>query len=110
MPHPVRARAPQLLSGCRPFVLAVHVALKVETKGAGGRGRARVLEREVRVGAARTPTRDSVTVLQVPFENDDAFNRCVDDLLVAIALTAEPHRCTSESEAWAGVSGQRSYW
>ncbi|WP_260430251.1 hypothetical protein [Burkholderia stagnalis] len=40
-------------------------------EGAGGHGRARVLEREVRVGVARTPTRDSVTVVQAPFENDD---------------------------------------
>ncbi|WP_261529513.1 hypothetical protein [Burkholderia multivorans] len=51
-----------------------------------------------------------MTVLQVPFENDDTFDRRVDDLLVAIALTAEQHRCTSESEAWAEVAGERWRW
>ncbi|WP_241020217.1 hypothetical protein [Burkholderia sp. Ac-20345] len=60
-----------------------------------------MLGREVLAGVARTPTRDGVTVLQVPFENDDAIGRRVDDVLVAIALTAEQHRCVSESEAWA---------
>ncbi|KVU14184.1 hypothetical protein WK62_31095 [Burkholderia ubonensis] len=91
----------------------MHLTLKVEPKRAGGRGRARVLERverEVLAGIARTPTRDGVTVLQVPFENDDGFDRRVDDLLVAIALTAEQHRCTSESEAWAEVAGERWRW
>lgn len=91
----------------------VHVTLKVEPKRAGGRGRARVLERverEVLAGIARTPTRDGETVLQVPFENDDAFDRRVDDLLVAIALTAEQHRCASESDAWAVVAGKRWTW
>ncbi|KVN19065.1 MULTISPECIES: phage integrase family protein [unclassified Burkholderia] len=91
----------------------VHVTLRVEPKRAGGRGRARVLERverEVLAGVVRTPTRDGVTVLQVPFENGDAFDRRVDDLLVAIALTAEQHRCTSESEAWAEVAGERWTW
>jgi site-specific recombinase XerD len=91
----------------------VHVTLRVEPKRAGGRGRARVLERverEVLAGVARTPTRDGVTVLQVPFENDDAFDRRVDDLLVGIALIAEQHRCTSESDAWAEVAGERWRW
>ncbi|WP_244105908.1 tyrosine-type recombinase/integrase [Burkholderia ambifaria] len=60
-----------------------------------------VLEREVLAGVSCTPIRDGVTMLQVPFDDDDAFDRRVDDLLVAIALTAEQHRCTSESEAWA---------
>ncbi|WP_268838532.1 phage integrase family protein [Burkholderia sp. WTPI3] len=99
-------------AGGAPMV-AVHVTLKVEPKRAGGRGRARVLERverEVLAGVARTPTRDGVTVLQVPFENDDAFDRRVDDLLVAIALTAEQHRCMSESDAWAEVAGERWRW
>ncbi|KWK67554.1 phage integrase family protein [Burkholderia stagnalis] len=94
-------------------MVPVHVTLKVEPKRAGGRGRARVLERverEVLAGVARTPTRDGVTVLQVPFDHDDAFDRRVDDLLVAIALTAEQHRCTSESEAWAEVAGERWRW
>lgn len=94
-------------------MVAVHVTLKVEPKRAGGRGRARVLERverEVLAGVARTPTRDGVTVLQVPFDDDDAFDRRVDDLLVAIALTAEQHRCASESEAWAEVAGERWRW
>ncbi|KWD73793.1 site-specific integrase [Burkholderia ubonensis] len=94
-------------------MVAVHVTLKVEPKRAGGRGRARVLERverEVLAGVARTSTRDGVTVLQVPFDDDDAFDRRVDDLLVAIALTAEQHRCTSESEAWAEVAGERWRW
>ena len=91
----------------------VHVTLRVEPRRAGGRGRARVLERverEVLADVPRTPTRDGVTVLQVPFENDDAFDRRVDDLLFAIALTAEQHRCTSESEAWAEVAGERWRW
>ncbi|WP_175816954.1 site-specific integrase [Burkholderia diffusa] len=91
----------------------VHVTLRVEPKRAGGRGRARVLERverEVLAGVPRTPTRDGVTVLQVPFDHNDAFDRRVDDLLVAIALTAEQHRCTSESEAWAEVAGERWRW
>ncbi|WP_423383534.1 phage integrase family protein [Burkholderia sp. LMG 32019] len=91
----------------------VHVTLRVEPKRAGGRGRARVLERverEVLAGVARTPTRNGLTVLQVPFDHDDAFDRRVDDLLVAIALTAEQHRCTSESEAWAEVAGERWRW
>ncbi len=94
-------------------VVDVHMTLRVEPKRAGGRGRGRVLERierEVLAGIARTPTRDGVTVLQVPFENDDAFDRRVDDLLVAIALTAEQHRCASESEAWAEVAGQTWRW
>ncbi|WP_269766349.1 tyrosine-type recombinase/integrase [Burkholderia ubonensis] len=71
----------------------VHVTLRIEPKRAGGRGRARVLERverEVLTGLARTSTTDGQTVLQVPFENDDAFDRCIDDLLVAIALTSCP--------------------
>jgi len=91
----------------------VHVTLRVEPKRAGGRGRARVLERverEVLAGVVRTPTRDGMTVLQVPFDNDDGFDRRVDDLLVAIALTAEQHRCMSESEAWADVAGARWHW
>lgn len=91
----------------------VHVTLRIEPKRAGGRGRARVLERverEVLAGVVRTPTRDGVTVLQVPFDDDDAFDRRVDDLLVAIALTAERHRCTSECEAWADVAGKRWRW
>ncbi|KVD85831.1 integrase [Burkholderia ubonensis] len=91
----------------------VHVTLRVEPKRAGGRGRARVLERierEVLADVARTPTRDGLTVLQVPFDTDDAFDRRVDDLLVAIALTAEQHRCTSESEAWAEVAGEHWTW
>ncbi|KVN49359.1 phage integrase family protein [Burkholderia ubonensis] len=93
--------------------VAVHVTLKVEPKRAGGRGRARVLERverEVLAGIPRMPTRDGVTVLQVPFENDEAFDRRVDDVLVAIALTAEQHRCMSESEAWAEVAGECWRW
>ncbi|MGY6240219.1 hypothetical protein ACW910_22310 (plasmid) [Burkholderia ambifaria] len=89
----------------------VHVTLRIALKRAGGRGRARVLEREreMLAGVARAPTRDSVTVLQVVFD-DDAFDRRVDDLLVAIALTAEQHRCTSESEVRAEVAGTRLYW
>ncbi|WP_431229157.1 phage integrase family protein [Burkholderia contaminans] len=93
--------------------VAVHVTLKVAPKRAGGRGRARVLERverEVLAGVTRTPTRDGVTVLQLPFDGDDAFDRRVDDLLVAIALTAEQHRCTSECEAWAEIAGERWRW
>lgn len=91
----------------------VHVTLRVEPKRAGGRGRARVLERverEMLAGIARTPTRDGVIVLQVPFDHDDGFDRRVDDPLVAIALTAEQHRCASESEAWAEIAGERWRW
>ena len=94
-------------------LIDVHVTLRVEPKRPGGRGRVRVLERverEVLAGLARTSTRDGVTVLQVPFENEDAFDRRVDDLLVAIALTAERHRCTSQSDAWAEVAGERWRW
>ncbi|WP_254223024.1 phage integrase family protein [Burkholderia multivorans] len=94
-------------------MVAVHLTLKVEPKRAGGRGRARVLERverEVLARFARTPTRDGATVLQVPFDDEDAFDRRVDDLLVAIALTAEQHRCTSESDAWATIAGKTWRW
>ncbi|WP_269765176.1 tyrosine-type recombinase/integrase [Burkholderia ubonensis] len=55
----------------------VQVTLRVEpnrSERAGGRGRARVLEREVLAGVARTPTRDGVTVLQVPSDTDDGFD------------------------------------
>ncbi|WP_244133081.1 tyrosine-type recombinase/integrase [Burkholderia metallica] len=99
-------------AGAAVQLVEVHVTLRVEPKRAGG-GRGRVLdrvEREVLAGVARTPTRDGVTVLQVPFENDDAFDRRVDDLLVAIALTAEQHRCRSECEAWAEVGGEHWRW
>ncbi|EDT03474.1 integrase family protein [Burkholderia ambifaria IOP40-10] len=99
-------------AGGAPTV-AVHLTLQVAPKRAGGRGLARVLERverEVLAGVVRTPTRDGMTVLQVPFDDDDAFDRRVDDLLVAIALTAEQHRCTSESEAWAEIAGERWRW
>ncbi|WP_240674637.1 tyrosine-type recombinase/integrase [Burkholderia stabilis] len=95
------------------LMVDVHVTLKVEPKRAGGRGRVRVLERverELLAGIARTPTRDGLTVLQVPFDNENAFDRRVDDLLVAIALTAEQHRCTSTSEAWAVAAGERWHW
>lgn len=94
-------------TGRAPMV-DVHVTSRIALKRAGGLGRARVLEREMLAGVARAPTRDSVTVLQVVFD-DDAFDRRVDDLLVAIALTAEQHRCTSESEARAEVAGTRLY-
>ncbi|WP_175914687.1 phage integrase family protein [Burkholderia metallica] len=100
-------------AGAAVQLVDVHLTLRVEPKRAGGRGRGRVLERierEVLAGVARTPTRDGVTVLQVPFENYDAFDRRVDDLLVAIALTAEQHRCMSESDAWAEVAGERWRW
>lgn len=92
-------------------MLAVHVTLNVEPKRAGGRGRARVLERverEVLAGVVRTPTRDGG--LCVPFDNDDAVDRRIDDLPVAIALAAEQHRCTSATEAWAEVAGERWRW
>ncbi|WP_412528880.1 hypothetical protein [Burkholderia lata] len=35
------------------------------------------------------------------------FDQRVEDLLVAIALTAGQHRRTSESEAWVAVVGER---
>ncbi|ABX19396.1 integrase family protein [Burkholderia multivorans ATCC 17616] len=69
--------------GTAAELVNVHVTLRVEPKRAGGRGWARVLERverEVLAGVAHSLTRDGVTVLQVPFENDDAFGRRVDDL------------------------------
>ena len=72
------------------------VTLKVERKRAGGRGRACVLELEILVGVARAPIRDGLIVLQVPFDNDGVFDRRIDDLLVAIVLTAEKRRRTSE--------------
>ncbi|WP_244114781.1 tyrosine-type recombinase/integrase [Burkholderia cepacia] len=83
-----------------PQMVDVHVTLRIAPKRAGGRGQARVLERverEVLAGVPRASTRDGVTVLQVPFDNDDAFDRRVDDLLVAIAQTAEQHRRMSET-------------
>lgn len=64
----------------------------------------------MRAGVARTPIRDAVTVPQVSFENEDAFDQRVDDLLVAIALIAEQHHCASESEACAVVAGERWRW
>ncbi|MDN7466162.1 phage integrase family protein [Burkholderia gladioli] len=88
----------------------VHVALRVAPKREGGRGRGRVLERvkrEVLAGIVHTPIQGDVTVLRLPFETEDDFDRRVDDLMVAIALTAEQHRCTSESSAWAEVAGER---
>ncbi|WP_036057727.1 tyrosine-type recombinase/integrase, partial [Burkholderia gladioli] len=91
----------------------VHVTLRVVPKREGGRGRGRVLERverEVLAGIAHTPIQGDVTVLRVPFETEDDFDRRVDDLMVAIALTAEQHRCTSESSAWAEVAGERWRW
>lgn len=109
---PAAATGTATVTPAAPLV-DVHVTLRIEPKRAGGRGRARVLERverEVLAGVVRTPTRDGVTVLQVPFDDDDAFDRRVDDLLVAIALTAERHRCTSECEAWADVAGKRWRW
>ncbi|WP_367190321.1 hypothetical protein [Burkholderia sp. Ed8] len=106
----ISTRGPDL--GPAVQLVDVHVTLRVEPKRAGGRGRGRVperIEREVLADVARTSTRDGVTVLHVPFENADAFDRRVDDLLVAIALTAEQHRCVSESEAWADVASERLY-
>lgn len=111
---PAPAAADSSAGAAAPAQLVdVHVTLRVEPKRVGGRGRGRVLERverEVLAGIARTPTRDGVTVLQLPFDTDDAFDRRVDDLLVAIALTAEQHRCTSESDAWAEVAGEQWRW
>jgi hypothetical protein len=52
-------------------VVAVHVAWKVQPKRASSRGRARVLERIEREGLA------GAKVLQVPFDDDDAFHRRV---------------------------------
>ncbi|WP_157627714.1 tyrosine-type recombinase/integrase, partial [Burkholderia gladioli] len=91
----------------------VHVALRVAPKREGGRGRSRVLERverEVLAGIVHTPIKGGVTVLRVPFETEDDFDRRVDDVMVAIALTAEQHRCTSESSAWAEVGEERWRW
>ncbi|MBM5621908.1 site-specific integrase [Burkholderia pseudomallei] len=110
---PDASPAAQADTGAAAQLVDVHVTLRVEPKRPGGRGRARVLERverEVLAGLARTPTRDGMTVLQVPFETEDAFDRRVDDLLVEIAKTAEQHRCTSTSEAWALVAGEHWRW
>ncbi|ABX19915.1 site-specific integrase [Burkholderia multivorans] len=110
---PVASPPARADTGAAAQLVAVHVKLRVEPKRPGGRGRARVLERverEVLAGFGRTPIRDGVTVLQVPFDNQDAFDRRVDDLLVQIAMTAEQHRCASESEAWAEVAGERWTW
>nr|WP_302182822.1 site-specific integrase [Burkholderia multivorans] len=110
---PVASPPARADTGAAAQLVAVHVTLRVEPKRSGGRGRARVLERverEVLAGFGRTPIRDGVTVLQVPFDNEDAFDRRVNDLLVEIAMTAEQHRCASESEAWAEVAGERWTW
>ncbi|MDN7431391.1 hypothetical protein [Burkholderia sp. AU45388] len=83
----------------------MHVTMKVARKRAGGRRRAYVLERDVLAGVARTLTCDAVTVVRVSFEDGDTFDR-----LVEVALTAEQHRCTSETELWAPVAGERWRW
>ncbi|WP_334001457.1 phage integrase family protein [Burkholderia gladioli] len=97
----------------RARCVEVHVTLRVAPKRDGGRGRARVLDRiarEVLAGFSPSPRPGDGTVLQVPFESEDEFDRQVDDLMVAIALIAEQHRCTSNSEAWAEVDGERWRW
>ncbi|WP_186087658.1 phage integrase family protein [Burkholderia gladioli] len=97
----------------RARCVEVHVTLRVAPKRVGGRGRARVLDRiarEVLAGFSPSRERGDVTVLQVPFAAEDEFDRQVDDLMVAIALIAEQHRCTSDSEAWAEVDGERWRW
>ncbi len=68
------------------------------------------VEREVLAGIGHPPIQGDVTVLRVPFETEDDFDRRVDDVMVAIALTAEQHRCTSESSSWAEVAGERWRW
>ncbi|MDN7813744.1 hypothetical protein [Burkholderia gladioli] len=91
----------------------MHVTLRVVPKREGTRGRGRVIkrvEREVLAGIVHTSIQGDVTVLRVPFETEEDFDRRVDDVMVAIALTAEQHRCTSESEAWAQIDGQRGRW
>ncbi|MFY4695273.1 hypothetical protein [Burkholderia glumae] len=91
----------------------MYVTLRVTAKREGGRGRGRVLERverEVLAGIAHTPIQGGVTVLRVPFETEDDFDRRVDDLMVAIALIAEQHRCASKSSASAEVAGERWSW
>nr|WP_186183709.1 phage integrase family protein [Burkholderia gladioli] len=111
------ADAPDDDRGARPTVCArcveVHVTLRVAPKRDGGRGRARALERiarEVLAGFSPLARQGDVTVLQVPFESEDEFDRQVDDLMVAIALIAEQHRCTSDSEAWGEIDGERWCW
>ncbi|WP_431018414.1 hypothetical protein [Burkholderia gladioli] len=97
----------------RARCVAVHVTLRVAPKRDGGRGRARVLDRiarEVLAGFSPSARPGDVAVLQVPFESEDEFDRQVDDLMVAIALITEQHRCTSDSEAWAEVDGERWRW
>ncbi|PRE10787.1 integrase [Burkholderia gladioli] len=97
----------------RARCVAVHVTLRVAPKRDGGRGRARVLDRiarEVLAGLSPSPRQGDVTVLQMPFESEDEFDRQVDDLMVAIALIAEQPRCTSDSGAWAEVDGERWRW
>ncbi|WP_223996310.1 tyrosine-type recombinase/integrase, partial [Burkholderia gladioli] len=111
------ADAPDDDRGARPTVRArcveVHVTLRVAPKRDGGRGRARVLDRiarEVLAGFSPSTRPGDVAVLLVPFESEDEFDRQVDDLMVAIALIAEQHRCTSDSEAWAEVDGECWRW
>lgn len=91
----------------------VHITLRIEPKVAGGRGRARVLERierEILAQYPRSPIRDGRVTLQVPYASDDAFDRAVDDAMVSIALAAEQHKCVSSSEAVAVVSGETWRW
>ncbi|WP_244122970.1 hypothetical protein [Burkholderia gladioli] len=68
------------------------------------------IAREVLTGLSPSPRQGDVTVLQVPFESEDEFDRQVGDLMVAIALIAEQPRCTSDSGAWAEVDGERWRW
>ncbi len=94
------ACAPRAAAGGSAPTATVHVTLRVAPKRPGGRGQVRAserVEREVLAGFDRTPTRDGATVLQLPFE----------EMKVAIAMTAEQHRCSSESEAWTVVARER---
>ncbi|WP_244101158.1 phage integrase family protein [Burkholderia gladioli] len=91
----------------------VAVTLRIRPKREGGRGRGRALERidrEVLADIERTPVNSDVIILHLSFDNEEAFDRRVDDLLVGIASAAEQHRCISESGAEAEVAGEHWCW
>ncbi len=91
----------------------VAVTLRIRPKREGGRGRGRALERidrEVLADIERTPVNSDVIILHLSFDNEEAFDRRVDDLLVGIASAAEQHRCISESGAEAEVAGEHWRW
>ncbi|WP_269768185.1 tyrosine-type recombinase/integrase [Burkholderia ubonensis] len=94
-------------------VVDVHVTLRVEPNRTEASGRAWPGARTRARGAGRRrahadPRRSDRAAGAVRHRR--RVRRRVDDLPVAIALTAEQHRCTSESDARAEVTGQRWHW